>query len=125
MEKNRKFGIFDSYRPFLRILTVFESKNFQSSYRNRNICLAISFISIVMGLLVLIFGDLWYCIGVGLDTELLAWPFAIMISAVQMSITYTAFGIKYLQLEQTINSLKATIDKRNHYSSFKINLRLL
>lgn len=63
-------------------------------------------------LFVLIFGDAWYCVSFKFDLNEIALPFAIMISATQMMITYIAIGIKYQQLKETIACLNNTIERR-------------
>lgn len=60
----------------------------------------------------LIFGDAWYCVSYKFDLNEIALPFAIMISATQMAITYIAIGIKHRQLDETIARLNSKIKRR-------------
>lgn len=112
MESQQTITVLQAYQPLLRMLTIYNLKNFQNpEQRFRQICLAIGFTIVIGGLFVLIFGDAWYCVSYKFDLNEIALPFAIMISATQMTITYIAIEIKYQQLEETIARLNNTINR--------------
>lgn len=112
MNSHRILDVFRPYQPLLHVLTIYDSRHFHDVGRRiPNVCYAFAFSVFMFGLFVLILGDAWYCIGYKFNLSEIALPFGIMISAVQMSITYVAIRFQYQHLENAIASLRETIQR--------------
>lgn len=113
MEMEQKIAIFDAFKPFLRILSVLNARNFQNQqHRFKNICLAIACFIFLINLFISIMAAICHCIALKFDLGQIALPFALLINSVQMLITYISIEIKNKQIEEMIAGLVETIHKR-------------
>lgn len=113
IEMEQQIAVFGAFRPFLRILTVYNANNFRNKqHRFKNICLAIACFIFLVNLLISVMAAIWHCIALKFDLGQAALPFALLINSVQMLITYISIEIKNKQIEATIAGLIATIHKR-------------
>lgn len=113
MPIERQITVFEAFRPFIRILTVYSSTSFRNNHqRIRNIGLAVACTTIIFGLVVLELGDVLYCIKYDFDLDQIALPFAVIVSGTQMATTYIAIGLKHRQLERAVIGLTTTVNRR-------------
>lgn len=113
MDTNRELDVFVPYQPLFHILTIYDSRHYHDvDRRSLHTFYAAFFSTLILGFVVLIFGDALYCISYKFDLSVISLPFGVLISAVQMSITYIAIAMKSEQLEKAIARLRKLIHKR-------------
>lgn len=112
---NQRFVAFAAYKPFRRILSIYDMVNFQSQDSHiaaRNICRAICFSVLIFCITVLILADAWHCYVKRSDFRDIALPIAVLISSPALAITYLAIGMKKHQMDGVFCALNEMIKKR-------------
>lgn len=105
----------DSFRPFLRILHIYDSANFQHSDRrivSRNICHGIAVTTILCCFALAMLGTAWYCVHFAFDLSVVAVQIGLLINANQFAITYISFMLKKHRVDEVFGILAETISKR-------------
>lgn len=115
MRFKRKIDAFGAFRPFLRLLTIFDLANFRHSDRRvvlRNIFRAIVCAIIILCHEFLIMSNGWFCISHHFILREVAFKFGLYINATQFAITFVAFRWKIRMIYDTIDDLNGIVNMR-------------
>lgn len=115
MRDNQRFVAFAAYKPFRRILSIYDMANFQSQDSHtaaRNVCRAIGFSVLTFCITVLILADAWHCYVKRSDFRDIALPIAVLISSPALAITYLSIGMKKHQMDGVFCALNKMVAER-------------
>lgn len=110
-ESDRMLHAFSSFRQFFDILTIFTWKNFRNPEK-KNQAKATGMAVLFFGLFTACTGAFWHCINLKFDLSKTALPFALLLTTIQVLITYITMAIKYKEIAHVIGILAEKIDKR-------------
>lgn len=115
MANERKVAVLAAYKPFLRSLTIYNSKNFQNQdqptlARNRREAIAISII--FFGLFVSAYANTWYVHSKNFNVAAIPVPIGLFIGVLQHMITYAFVLMKNDQVDEVLACIEQTVLKR-------------
>lgn len=118
MAVKRENVVLRAYRPFVRILTIYNLKNFTNQSRRilfRNICLAILFTLTHIGCTLSTLSDVWYCHHHAWDLNVISLPFSLLLTVSQVTFSYISLVLNNRLVEEVIDCLQTVIDKRMRF----------
>lgn len=122
MASDGNIGAFDAYRPYLQHMDIFNAANFRHHCSRRiilrNVCHAAASATLMLGSVLAMLSDAFYCISWHFDLRQVALPLAMLINSNQIAITYVTVWTKMHRVNGAIASLNEIIDKRKPASEF-------
>lgn len=122
MESVREINVLSAYQPFLHILTIYNTKHFKNNTQNRcvfrHICHAIVFTTTTFGYTVSTLSSVWYCNHYAWDLNKISLPFSLMLTVVQLSVSYTSLAINNQVVENLIDCLHRIVNKRKGFDHY-------
>lgn len=115
MGSGRKVSVFSTYKPLLRILTIYDWKNFQNQKRptlTRNICQAIAISVLVLAFIVAFVCDVMHCLNHHFHVTQIALPLGLLIGSTQFALTFASIRMKDDLVNTVINDLHKIVMKR-------------
>lgn len=110
-----------AFKPFYRMLTVYNSANFRNADKRTIFCnlWRATVATILIGSLAFAtIVAVWYFFQNEFQLRIIAMPFATNITTYQINITYISMRLKLQQIDQVIASLNETINQRTATSNF-------
>lgn len=118
MNSEQKVTVLAAYKPFLHILTIYDSKNFESQewrIRFRNTCQAIALLILYIGSVIAMYCDISFCFRNNFNVAHIALPFGIMINIIQLTIAYTSIRLKNYLVDRVMVYLETIVIHRMCY----------
>lgn len=115
MTNSRKIHIFSEFKPFLRVITAFNSENFHDRYWRGNLHnITYAFVSAFINLLLFIVNSLaiWYLIEIGDNFKKLFVASPSAMGLLQMQITSITMILKNRKIHATFERLQQLVDHR-------------
>lgn len=106
-----------AYRPFARILRLYNPANFNTtgkSTRFRNISKAIGFAILLMSLSLIMVSGYRFCVDQNFNVMDISLAMPIILCAFQMVLTYFSLMLENHELGKIVERLQVTIDKREY-----------
>lgn len=113
--------VLHAYRPFIRIVQLYNMKNFQGDDRRivtRNLCETIGFTVLLSSMLVVLISAFSAFMDIGMNLIGLSHPLSIWLCVAQLFLTYMVLLTKRQQIIYTIDKLQGMIAKRKHSEIF-------
>lgn len=110
-----KVPAFSAYKPFLHILHIYKSENFQNQHRRiliRNTCQAIVYSACILSMAIFLMSDVKHCLSYNLHVAQIALPLGILVGVSQLIITYISIRMKDDLIDEVIANLNKIITKR-------------
>lgn len=120
MGNEQRIDAFGAFRPFIRLLNIFDSANYQHSDQRlviRNVCHASVFAILIFGLALSVVSDAWFCISVKLDLGVAALQLGLLINCGQFAITYISIRWRLQLINETIRNLNRMTNSRGYLSN--------
>lgn len=120
MGNEQRIDAFSAFRPFIRLLNIFDSANYQNSDQRlviRNVCHASVFAILIFSLALTLVSDAWFCIGVKFDLSVSVLQLGLLINASQFAVTYISIRWRVQLINETIRNLNRMTNKRGCFSN--------
>lgn len=117
MVNGQNVTVMAAFKPFIHMLTLYDSTNYRNLDRRtiiRHICQAITLSMISFALVIATVCNIWYCSNHQFNVTKIALPFALLIGVSQLSITFASIRIKSDLVVEVIDSLEAIILNREY-----------
>lgn len=114
MGSNGERIVLTAFRPFYRMLFIYDRTNFQQANPNAilwNVCKAFIFSALAFSLFVAWLGELVHCARHSFDLSVIALQLALMINLTSITITYVAFAMKKQLIGTVLDRLQATVNQ--------------
>lgn len=114
-------NVFSSYKPFLHVLSIYDSKNFHHKDPRillRNICQAIAYSACIFAMAVFWICDLKQCFDYNFNMTRIVLPFGLLIGSAQLSITYISIRMKGDVFDEVIAKLQRIVTNREYFPPF-------
>lgn len=115
MENTLAKSTFSAYRPFLHILTIYDSKNLRNPDRRvriRNICQAIVVSVFALDFIAAVVCNTLYCLDYNFDVAQVAFSIGIISNSLQVSITCILFQMKNDLVDKVISDIGQLVNER-------------
>lgn len=123
MAISQKVPVLAAYKPFVDILTIYDSKIFTNKDHRRilarNILQAIIVAASVSIYIVGLSYDLLYCSGFNFRVDQIALQLGLFINALQIAITYVAIHNNNDLVNKVLNDCRAIVNERMYLFEFK------
>lgn len=112
MAAKRSIQVLKAYRPFFRILTIYNAEKFQ--ILNWKECVPVVCKAVILPVLLIWchLSAFWYCVDQKFNLHVIAQPLSLLLGAIQMTCIYVALSMMNRKTEQTIDLLQEIIGKR-------------
>lgn len=113
MNKPDKVRVFNAFSPFLRLLNAYNKDNFhQERFTPRSVCDAAGATMLIILIPTLIVLVVWFLIEVNANFKKFIVQLPLILSVLQMELTFLALMMKSRNITNTINRLQLIIDQR-------------
>lgn len=119
MGKPDKVRVFNAFSPFLRLLNAYNKENFyHDKFTSRSLCDVIGATLLIILIPMLIVLVLWFLIEVNANFKKFIVQLPLILSILQMELTFLALMMKSRNITNTINRLQLIIDQRECFLNF-------
>lgn len=118
-----KITVLNEFKPYLRFITAYNYENFtQNTWCHilSNVCYAFSVTTMNIVLSSVVILGVWYLIEINANFKSLAVALPLLISLLQMEITFIALIAKNQAVTETINRIQRVVDQRKSTTIFRI-----
>lgn len=115
MANSQQVAVLAAYKPFLHILTIYDSKNFQNLDRHiifSNRCQAIAVSVLIIAFSIGLYSVGLYCVVLNFDVGEVALQLALFINSLQLMITYVALRINNDDVDNVIAEISNIVTQR-------------
>lgn len=103
--------VLEKFRPFLKILMIYHSRNYQNnSERFVHLCQIFAFSLVLIFFWLFIITDAWFCIDQQFDLNVIAQPISFLIHGIEMHFVYISIIAKCVQIDMIINRLQKIVE---------------
>lgn len=114
MSSNKEIHVFESFRPFLRILQVYNSNNIPVNRMEKfyQIVKIIGFSFLVLLCLTIIAFGVWFCVIFDFRFDKAAQPIAVLLYSAQLLCMYSALIIQNRRINAIVDRMHDLINQR-------------
>lgn len=112
-----KIQVLVKYRPFARILSVYNAENFRNPNKSivlSNIGQAIGFTVLVISLSLIMVSGYWFCVDNKFNVQDISLAVPIIFCAFQMVLTYVSLMLENRIVSRTMDNLQLIIEEREY-----------